>query len=163
MDSFKDILEKSQRRLSDIADKLDDQREELSEDAAELWQQAKPKLGSLKESLTTAALSLQSQGEQARLQAHLAAMDAQDQWSYLSKTMTELTRNAQQKGRTELESAELQAHLAKMDARDFVNQQGEALSKDYQQAREKIEQASHTAMKELERSLEIIGKSWSNF
>lgn len=161
-DKMKDIIEKSQEYLKEIADKLEDQYEDLSEEAAEVWQTAKPKLKALNQSLTKAAEAMKTQTDEARLQTHLAIMDASDQWTYLNKTVSELTRNARAKGTGEFEHAELQAHLAKMEARDFINKHSKEITREYHEAKEKIEKNSLKAAKEIEHGLETIGKNWVN-
>jgi exonuclease VII small subunit len=160
LDQLKAVVAKSRHHLDDIVDKIEDQSEDLSEDALELWQEAKPRLRALKESLVTAEQSLHTQTDEVRLQTHLAIMDAHDQWSYLSKTVTGLAHDTQKKGQIELQRAELQAHLAKMDARDFLNNKGAQVKRDFKQVRKTLEQASHKAAEELEGSLETIGKAW---
>jgi len=162
LDQLKATLEKSHHRLDDIIDKVEDRCEDLSEDVMELWQETKPKLRSLKETLVTATETLHSQTDEARLQAHLATMDAHDQWSYLSHTVTELAHHAQKKGQTELQTAQLQAHLAKMDTRDFMSEKGEQLSRDFQHTKETVEKASHDAAEDLERSLDTIVNVWTH-
>jgi len=162
LDQLKTTLEKSRHRLEDIIDKVEGRTEDLSEDVVELWQETKPKLRTLKETLVTATESLHSQTDEARLQAHLATMDAHDQWSYLSHTVTKLAQHAQKKGQTDLQTAELKAHLAKMDTRDFMSEKGEQLSRDFQRAKETAEQASHDAAKNLERSFDTIGNAWTH-
>ncbi|WP_101756933.1 hypothetical protein [Oceanicoccus sp. KOV_DT_Chl] len=160
LEKLKESIDKSQQQLAHVVGKLEDQFEDVSEDVEKLWQQTQPKLHDLKSSLADAAKSLHTQTDEARLQAHLATMDAADQWSYLSETVSELARHAQSKGQHELQHANLQAHLAKMDARDFVNQQGKTIRQDYQQARDKLEQASHKAADSMERSFANIGQGW---
>jgi DNA repair exonuclease SbcCD ATPase subunit len=159
IEQLKTTLEKSQRRLESIVDKIEDEFEDLSEDTAELWQQAKPRLKGLKKSISTAIDKLHIQTEEAHLQAHLAAMDAHDQWSYLNDTVSGLVHELSRKGTADLEHAALQSHLAKMDARDFMNTRGKEISHDFKHGREKFEKASHSAAKELEKSFDNMGKA----
>jgi exonuclease VII small subunit len=160
LDQLKALVEKSHRHLDNIVDRIEEQSEDLSDDAVELWQEAKPRLRALKESLLTAEKSLHAQTDEARLQTHLAIMDAQDQWSYLSQTVTGLAQDAQKKGQVELQQAELKAHLAKMDGRDFLNTKGAQVQRDFKEVRKTVEQASQKAVEELEGNLEAIGKAW---
>jgi exonuclease VII small subunit len=162
LDQLKFVIEKSRHHLENIVDRIEDQSEDLSEDAMELWQETKPRLRALKESLVTAEQSFQTQTDEARLQAHLAILDAHDQWSYLSQVVSELAHHTQQKGQTELQRAELQAHLAKMDARDFLNEKGEQIRQDFGQVRKTLDHASQKAVDELEKSLDTIGQAWAN-
>jgi hypothetical protein len=162
IDELKDAIEKSHQRLAYLMDKIEDEVESLADDSVELWQEAKPKLQAMQESMAEAEHSLQVKTEEARLQAHLAIMDAHDQWSYLSKPVAELAKHARQKGQTGLQHAELQANLAKMEARDFVNEKRGPISKEFEQAREKLEQTSLKALEELAKSLENVGSAWTN-
>jgi len=162
LDELKTVLEKSRHRLEDIIDKVEDRSEDLSREAVELWHETKPKLKSLKKTIVAATESLHSQTDEARLQAHLATMDAHDQWSQLSHTVTELAHHAQKKGQTELQTAELKAHLAKMDTRDFMSEKGEQLTRDFQRAKEIAEKASHEAATNLEKSLDTVGNAWTH-
>jgi hypothetical protein len=116
----------------------------------------------MKESMAAAEHSLQAKTDEARLQAHLAIMDAHDQWSYLSGPVTELAQHARQKGKTGLQHAELQAHLAKMEARDFMNEQGGPIRQEFEHAKEKLEQTSLKAVEELGKNLENVGNAWVN-
>ncbi len=156
---MKNSVQKSQEHLENIVDKLDDEIEDLNEDARELWQEARPKIAELKDSLAKAAQALHTQTDEARLQAHLATMDAADQWHHLSEAMAQLAKHAQSKGQTELQHAQLQAHLAKMDARDFTKEKSQDIRRDFERARDKLEEAAHKTAESLERSFEIIGES----
>ena len=158
---LKTSLENSQGRLENIVDNFEDKYQDLPVEAAELWQQAKPKLHGLRDALAAVASFLQSHTEEAHLQAHLATMDGHDQWTYLRDIVTQLSRQVLRKGEAGLDHAPLQAHLAQMDARDFANGKGGEISRDFKLARDKLEQASQRAAGELEHSLESIGNAMS--
>ena len=83
-----ETIKKSQHYLNHIIDKLEDHYEDLSDETTALWHEVKPKLHELNYSLARAVNSLHTQTDEARLQAHLATLDAADQWNYLSKTVT---------------------------------------------------------------------------
>ena len=156
---LKTSLEKSQDRLENIVDNFEDQYQDVPTEAAELWQEVKPKLHGLRDVLSAAASFLQSHTEEAHLQAHLATMDGHDQWSYLRDIVSQLSTQIRRKGEAGLDHASLQAHLAQMDARDFSNGKGGEISRDFKQARDKLEEASQRAARELEHSLENIGNA----
>ena len=160
MDQLKNAVEKSRHHLENIAGKIEEQRDELSEEAHELWEQLQPRLRTLKASLVTVEESMHTQTDEARLQMHLAMMDARDQWSYLQKSVAGLADDAQKKARIGLQSTELQAHLASMDARDFLNGEGEQIKRDFRQVRKALDEASHKAAEEIEKSLDTIGRDW---
>lgn len=162
IDDLKEAIEKSQHRLVHLISEIEDEVESLTEDSVELWDETKPRLQAMKESMVAAEHSLKVKTEEARLQAHLAIMDAHDQWSYLSKPVTELAQHAQQKGKTGLQHAELKAALAKMEARDFLSGEGGQISQDFKHARETLEENSLKAVEELGKSLETAGSPWAN-
>lgn len=162
IDELKDAIEKSRHRLVYLIDKIEDEVESLADDSVELWQEARPRLQSMKESIAAAEHSLQTKTDEARLQAHLAIMDAHDQWSYLSEPVTELAHHARQKGQTGLQHAGLQAHLAKMEARDFLNEKGGQISHEFKHAKESLEKTSLKAAEELGKSLENAGSPWAD-
>lgn len=161
LEELKSALKSAQTHLDDIVDRIEETSEEWSEKTADLWQRTKPRLQSMKTSVSEAADSLHTQSDEARLQAHLAAMDAHDQWQHLSKAIGEFARHTASKTTHELQHAELQAHLAAMDTRDFVNENGPKIRREFAEARDKVESASHTAARELEKSLEKLGDIWA--
>lgn len=161
LDNLKSALKKAQERLEDAVDYLEDGVEDLSEESAELWQKLKPRLESVKVSVAQGVEALKTQSEDAHLQAHLATMDAKDQWESLNKTVAEFSRHTAEKGRYEIQHAELQAHLAAMEARDFINEHGPALRREFAEKREKAEELGVHAAKELEKSLEKLGDIWA--
>lgn len=159
LENLKTAVEKSRHQLENIVDTIEEQYEHLSEGAAELWSATKPKLKSVQDSLSNAAQSIHQQTDAAQLQAHLAIMDAHDQWTYLSNIVTELAHHAREKGQYELQYADLQAHLAAMEARDFMKNQGDSIKTDYQHAKDSVEKASQKAVQELTRGMETIGNA----
>ncbi len=161
LDDLKKSLNKAQDRLDDVADKLEDAMEDVSEETLELWHKTKPKLREMKLSLSNAADDLHTQTDEARLRAHLATMDAHDQWQHLSHTLGDLSRHAVERGAYHLQHADLQAHLARMEARDFMASKGPEIRHDFEQARDKVEERSRHAAQELEQSLEKLGDIWA--
>lgn len=161
LDNLKSALKKAQEKLDDAVESLEEGVEDLSEDSVELWQKLKPKLEQMKGSVTEGVEALKVQSEEAHLQAHLAAMNARDQWESLNKTVSEFSRHAAEKGRYEIQHAELQAHLAAMDTRDFINEHGPALRREFNETRDKAEEIGLHAAKELEKSLEKLGDIWA--
>jgi FtsZ-binding cell division protein ZapB/exonuclease VII small subunit len=156
LDTIKIAIEKSQQHLDDIIASIETHYNDAAEDGAKLWQQTKPTLQHLRQSLDKAQQSLHSQTDEGRLQLHLATMDAHDQWQQLSEAITGLAKRSQPK----VQQAVLQSYLAKMEARDFINTQGKVISQDFQQAREKLEQSSQRAASEMNRSFERVAKLW---
>lgn len=161
LDELKSLLQKSQARLDEIVDKMESAAEDWSEDAEQLWLRTRIRVAEMQDSLSEAAESLKSGSEEAQLQAHLAAMDASDQWQHLNKVVSELSHHTVSKTTQELQHAQLQAHLAAMETRDFVGEKGPAIRREFSEVRDKVETASVKAAKELEKSLEKLGDIWA--
>lgn len=161
LDDLKNSLEKTQEHLDDMLDKLEATAKDWSEEAGELWQDTRRHLHTLKDSLTSASESLHTQTDEARLQAHLAAMDASDQWQHLSEVVSAFSHHATHKTTQELQHANLQAHLATMDTRDFIDAKAPEIKREFNSAKEKVETGSVEAIKALEKSLEKMGDLWT--
>lgn len=161
LDELKQSLKKTQDHLDTMLEKMEDTAEDWSDEAKELWQDTRKHLQQFKASLVSASESLHTQTDEARLQAHLAAMDASDQWQHLNKVVSDFSHHAANKTTQELQHANLQAHLAAMETRDFIDQKAPQIKREFSNAKEKVESASMDAVKSLEKSLEKMGDLWS--
>lgn len=148
-DPFKSNLEKANQFLERIVDQVEDQAEDFAEDSRDLWHRSKLQVQQLKKRLSQAVEHLDEASDEAKLQAHLAAMDAHDHWSELQHNVHVFVQHAEDQSRPVIDHALLQAHLAKMDARDFMAESADTLADDYRQSKQKVEKASLKAAAEI--------------
>lgn len=146
---FKSHLEKANELLEKIVDSVEDEAEDFADESRELWSSSKQQVQKLKQRLSQAAAYIDEASDDAVLQAHLAAMDAQDHWHGLQHTVRTFVQHAEDKSRPALDHTVLQAHLAQMEARDFMADGAQAIKEDYQVSKQKVEQASLKAAAEI--------------
>ena len=151
-DSLKEQLEEVQEKIASICDRIEDQAEDFAEDAQELWGKSRQELNKLSQRLADAAHQVQASSEEARLQGHLAAMDAGDHWQEMKHSVSSFLAHAAHKARPPLEHAALQAHLAKMEARDFMADAGKDLAEEFKGMVEQAEQRSKQAALDIKES-----------
>tara|TARA_R110000868_G_scaffold296644_1_gene556993 strand:+ start:110857 stop:111345 length:489 start_codon:yes stop_codon:yes gene_type:complete len=134
--------------LEKLTDNIEDGAEHFTEQSQYLWQRSKKQLKQLKARLAEANQHLESNSDEAQLQAHLAAMDAGDHWHDLQQHLSGFTESVKHKSQPVLDRSALQTHLAKMEARDFMAKASQKIIEQYQHSREKAaEQALKTAQK----------------
>lgn len=154
LERIKEYIVEAGEKIEELSERIESKAEDFADDGSELWRDFKPQLSQLNSRLHEAAQRLQSGGEEAHLQAHLAAMDAADQWQALAGQLSAFAHHAGDQSRPLVDRAALQAHLAKMDARDFIAEQGEDISAKFQHSRDQLEQSSLKAAANIKESCE---------
>ena len=142
--------------FDDLCDKIEDESENFSEDVQELWGESKQHLKKLKGRLEDAVQDLKSSSQEASLQAHLATMDAHDQWQDMKGNLSAFASQVKNKTQPPIDQALLKAHLAKMEARDFINGPGKEIAKDFEKSVEKAEEVSLKAAADIKEYCEGV-------
>lgn len=154
--SLSDHIAEIHQQFDDIIDKIEDGAEDFADEVKDLWGASKVQLKAVKARLAEASQHAQASGEEAQLQAHLAAMDAHDHWQSLKHNVNSLIAYVQHKTQPSIDHAALQAHLAKMEARDFMAENGHDLAQDFKNSIEKSQQLSQKAAAEIKESCDGI-------
>jgi ABC-type transporter Mla subunit MlaD len=154
--SFGEYVEDIHEQFDKISDAIEERSEDFTEGTREIWQVSKLQLTKLKKRLDEAAQNFHSSSDEARVQAHLAAMDAQDHWQSLKMSIESLAAQAQRKAQPGIDHVALQAHLAKMNARDFMAEKGHDLAKEFKQSMERSQQLSSKAAADIKASCDGI-------
>lgn len=149
LEKLKSQLDHALEKLDDLDDYFEDRAEDFSEEMKTSWKATKSQLNHFGDQLQRAGRALEGETDHIALQAHLATMDAHDQWSTLKSGLESAAQNVKRDGRTQLDEAALQAHLAAMDGRDFLNNQGEAIHHQYETARTNLEQTTLKAASDI--------------
>lgn len=154
LNEIKENLKQARNSLASIVDKIEDEAEDFAEDTQALWSKSKQQAKKLNCQLEEAVEKLHSSVDEVRLQGHLAAMDAHDQWQYLQHNVAAFTDQLEGGTKSTLDHAQLQAHLAKMDTRDFVTNTSNSITTQFEESKTKVEQATLKASTSLQRSCE---------
>ena len=149
LEKFKSELEETRVFLEDVVEKIEDQAEDITDDSQALWQKTKAKINEVKVKLAGASKKLHENTDEARLQAHLAVMEAHDQWSVLQHNVTAFNHQLENKTKPIIDHAQIQAHLAKLEATDFMAGPGQELVKQFAVSKEKVEKASLKAIQSI--------------
>lgn len=154
LDDLKEILDKASESMDEVLEKIEDKAEDFSEETQLLWLRSKLYLADMKRSLKDASKKLETTTDEGLLQAHLAAMDAHDQWQVLKYNVATFFQYAENKSQPVIDNAILQSHLARMEVRDFMAESGEDLKDKFAQSKDKVEQASFKAAAEIRSNFE---------
>lgn len=153
LEDLKSRLDFAAERLDDLVDKVEDQLDDFGEEAEELWQKSRVRITALGDKLKDASAktiaSIDAKTDEAELQAHLAAMEAREQWDNVAELVAQFAQDAKREAGSELDHAKVQAHLARLEAADFMAEQGHKISAEFQQSKAKVENASMKAAAEL--------------
>ncbi|MDN3637583.1 hypothetical protein QWY82_02065 [Simiduia curdlanivorans] len=120
--------------------------------AKSFWHDTEQQLNHIEAKLTSAKASLNTSTDEAILQAHLAAMEASEHWGRIKDTVESTLLHSKQAAKTELDYTVLKAHLAKMDAQKFLEEDGKAFIKKFNQSRENVS-------KEVSSAIALMGKN----
>ena len=156
LEKLKQHLDHTLDKLDDLEDYFEDRAEDVGEDIEELWGKTRSELTRFGKQLKEASHSLETEKDEAVLQAHLATMDARDQWETLKTSVDHATQAIQRESQTQWDETTLQAHLAAMDGRDYLEQQGQAIRDQYDNARQELERTTLKAAADIKSAFDGI-------
>lgn len=156
MDDLKTLLDEAAQQLKAVKSQLKQRTEKLEDKAESYWEALDERIDRMADRLKEGAGHLHQQTDEARLQAHLAAMEVGQWWKGASKDL----ESASQTARTEIDHAKLKLHLAKLDAVQYMATDGKAFARKFSQARKEAEAEALEVMKYLKTH---AGKVAQNF
>ena len=102
LEKLKSQLDHALEKLDDLDDYFEDRAEDFSEEMKTSWKATKSQLNHFGDQLQRAGRALEGETDHIALQAHLATMDAHDQWSTLKSGLESAAQNVKRDGRTQL-------------------------------------------------------------
>ncbi|AFV00549.1 hypothetical protein [Simiduia agarivorans] len=156
MDDLKKLLEDASARLKDVREKVKSGADELGDKAEDYRDALAASLHKMDHRLQEGLQHLHESSDEARLQAHLAAMEVGDWWRGASKELDQLS----QKARTEMDTAALKLHLAKLEAKDFMAHDGKAYAQRFNKARKDAEAEARDVLKYLREHAEKVAANY---
>lgn len=149
-------VKEASEKLSKLGEHIEDSVDELADESQQLWQRCKRQLEQLKARLIEASHHIETNTDEALLQAHLAAMDAGDHWQELKHHLRDLGLSAKQKTQPVIDHSALQAHLATMEARDFMSESAHKVTEQYKHSKATATQAAVKAAQEIKQQCEEL-------
>lgn len=156
MDDLKKLLEDASARLRDLREKVKTGADELGNKAGDYRETLTQSLNKMDGRLQEGLKHLHESSDEARLQAHLAAMEVGDWWRDASKALDQLSHKA----RTELDTAALRMHLAKLEAKDFMAHDGKAYVQRFNKTRKEAEAEARELLNYLREHTEKVAANF---
>ena len=148
MAEFKEIVEKSKKVLSELEEKVDDVREDLGEEAKELWEDIRRNFLSVGEKLKETVSEVEEKKD--RLKPNLDILEAREKLEKVKETAEEFTKKVSEKAEAEMDIAALRAHLAKKEAEDLWEEKRKKLSYAFQEKEHEVTKMAKEAAEEIE-------------
>ncbi|MGH1373418.1 MAG: hypothetical protein ACRBBW_15365 [Cellvibrionaceae bacterium] len=158
LEKLKSQLDQTLEKIDDLDDYFEDRAEDFSDEMTSLWGKTKAQLNGFGDQVRRGVTALDQESDHIALQAHLATMDARDQWDTLRASIESSAQNIKRDGKLQLDEAALQTHLGAMDGRDFINAKGDEIERRYQQTRRELEESTLKAATDIKKAFDgLIG------
>ncbi len=157
-DSLKQEIVSTRQKLASLKSALTQEGQDTDHSQPSLWQLAGEKLAGIDSRLDEATENLSHTGDEARLQAHLALMEAKCAWQAGSKAVEALVSSSVRQTKTQIDHATVQAHLGKMEIVSYLDGPGRDLVKRFKQAKQTVEQETVAAAREMGKHMDDIAQ-----
>ncbi len=154
LEKLKSQLDQTLEKLDDLDDYFEDRAEDFSDEMKKLWGKTRVQLNTFGDQVQRGITALDEESDHIALQAHLATMDARDQWDTLKASIESTSQNLKRDGKMQLDEAALQAHLGAMDGRDFLNAKGQEIQKSYDHTRSELEDSTLKAATDIKKAFD---------
>ena len=141
----KSKINQARDSISRLTSNIDKKTEAWSDEGKAFWNRFKKQIAIVKDRLADASQKLETSTDEAKVQTHLALMEAEEQWDELQETIETFIRESKNVSRPVMDQAVLQAHLARLEARDLIKVSAEELLEKYENSKAKLEKASLSA------------------
>jgi len=157
---FKEAIEKSKASLKDAEKVVTETAGELSENVAELWGKLQTKMDEINLKLEGSYKDWEKESDEAKLQANLGAMEANDKMKEMKESLEEFADKVSQNAHTSLDTVALKAHLAKKEAEALWDEKAPVIQKEFEESKEKV---SKMAVEAIDEITSFFNKVVSNF
>jgi hypothetical protein len=157
-DTLKEELKSTREKLGSLIHAFKEEAQEADKSMSALWKMAGEKLSGLDSRLDEATENLSHTGDEARLQAHLAFMEAKTAWQSGSKAMEAFAQRSARSTKTQFDHAKVQAHLGKMEIVSYIDGPGKALIKRFKLTKDQVERESVSALREMGKHMDDIAQ-----
>ncbi len=146
---FKESIEKSKEALSTLEKKVTDVADGLSENVSEFWGELQKNLEKINSKLEGSYKDWEKEGDEAKLQANLGAMEANDKMKEIKDSLEEFADKVSKNAQTGLDTVALKAHLAKKEAEALWDEKSPTIRKELEESKEKVSKMAVEAVDEI--------------
>ena len=146
---FKESIEKSKEAMKGLEKKVEEVAGDLSENAAELWKNLQKNLDQINSKLEGSYKDWEKEGDEAKLQANLGAMEANDKMKEIKETLEEFADKVSKNAQAGFDTVAVKASLAKKEAEALWEEKGPGIKKDFAESKEKVSKIAVDAVDEI--------------
>ena len=146
---FKESINQSKEALNTLEKKVTEVADDLSENVAEFWGSLQKSLENINSKLESSYKDWEKEGDEAKLQATLGAMEANDKMKEIKESLEEFADKVSKNAQTGLDTVALQAHLAQKEAEALWDEKSPAIQKEFEESKEKVSQMAVEAVDEI--------------
>ena len=146
---FKESIEKSKESLKILEKKVTEVADDLSENVAEFWGGLQKNLEKINSKLEGSYKDWEKEGDEAKLQATLGAMEANDKMQEIKDTLEEFADKVSKNAQSGLDTVALKAHLAQKEAETLWDEKSPVIKKEFEASKEKVSKMAVEAVDEI--------------
>jgi len=146
---FKESIEKSKESLKVLEKKVTEVADDLSENVVEFWGGLQKSLEKINSKLEGSYKDWEKEGDEAKVQASLGAMEANDKMKEIKDTLEEFADKVSKNAHAGLDTVALKAHLAQKEAEALWDEKSPAIKKELEASKEKVSKMAVEAVDEI--------------
>ena len=146
---FKESIEKSKEAMKGLEKKVEEVAGDLSENVADLWKNLQKNLDHINTKLEGSYKDWEQEGDEARLQANLGAMEANDKMKEIKESLEEFADKVSKNAQAGLDTVAVKANLAKKEAEKLWEEKSPKIKKDFEESKEKVSKIAVEAVDEI--------------
>jgi len=158
---FKEKVEQSKEAVVSLEKKVTEMAGDLSENVSELWGSLQKSLDKINTKLTGSYEELEKQGDEAKLQANLGAMEANDTMKEIKENLEEFVDKVSKNAQSGLDTVAVKANLAQKEAENLWKEKAPVIKKEFEESKEKVSKLAVDAVDEIGDFFEKLTKKFS--
>ncbi|SFV67870.1 hypothetical protein MNB_SV-13-1081 [hydrothermal vent metagenome] len=158
---FKESIEKSKESLKVLEKKVTEVADDLSENVTEIWGTLQKNLEKINSKLEGSYKDWEKEGDEAKLQATLGAIEANDKMKDIKDTLEEFADKVSKNAQAGLDTVALKAHLAQKEAETLWDEKSPIIQKELEASKEKVSKMAVEAVDEITSFFHKIADNFS--
>lgn len=146
---FKESIEKSKEAMKGLEQKVEEVAGDLSKNVVELWGSLQKNLDQINSKLEGSYKDWEKEGDEAKLQANLGAMEANDKMQEIKESLEEFADKVSKNAHAGLDTISLKAQLAKKEAETLWEEKSPVIQKEFEESKEKVSKMAVEAIDEI--------------
>jgi DNA anti-recombination protein RmuC len=146
---FKEKVEQSKEAVASLEKKVSEMTGELSENVSELWGSLQKSLDKINTKLEGSYQDFEKEGDEAKLQANLGVMEANDKMKEIKESLEEFVDKVSKSAQSGLDTVAVKANLVQKEAESLWNEKSPVIKKEFEESKEKVSKVAAEALDEI--------------